>query len=255
MICTMSQESGIRDKDIVAAIEAATRDLVAVRQVGNSSYLSLPLLYPDGSSVTLKIDKIASGIRISDNGFAYREVENIGADRSFGHHAKRIAEEEGVEANTRAVYVDVGIDELHRAICDVAAASWRIAERIYSRVSEHEETEIEDALKARLSSVFGEARIRPEHTIVGASTNPWDVSAIVEVNRAKAVFQAVSNHANSIFRTSTAFHDIARTDNPPRLVAVVQSKPALGKRLALLSQAGRVIEAGQPDEVFRSAAA
>ena len=69
------------------------------------------------------------------------------------------------------------------------------------------------------------------------------------------MFHAVSNHPNAVFKTSTAFHDLANLDNAPKLVAVVRDKAALGSRLALLAQAGRVIEGEQPDEVYLRAVA
>ena len=83
----------------------------------------------------------------------------------------------------------------------------------------------------------------------------WDVSAMVDLDDRVAVFQAVSNHPDSIFRASTAFRDIAELDRPPRLVAVVRDKEALGPKLDLLSREGRVIEANQPDDAFIRAVA
>jgi hypothetical protein len=65
----------------------------------------------------------------------------------------------------------------------------------------------------------------------------------------------VGAHANSVYRTSAAFHDLAELPSPPRLVAVVKDKHALGPKLMLLSQAGRVIESGQSDDVYQRAAA
>ena len=81
------------------------------------------------------------------------------------------------------------------------------------------------------------------------------MSAIVCLSGKSAVFQAVSERAGSVYRTSAAFHDLALLEHPPTLVAVVQSKAALGTKLGLLAQAGRVIEQGQSDDVFRRAAA
>ena len=69
------------------------------------------------------------------------------------------------------------------------------------------------------------------------------------------VFQAVSNHANSINRASTAFHDIAELPNPPARVAVVKDREEMGVNLRVLSQAGRVIQGDQPDEIYKKAAA
>jgi hypothetical protein len=134
-------------------------------------------------------------------------------------------------------------------------ASWQIADGIYGRVSEQEEREIEEHLSERLISVFGKLSVETGEKIQGSSLNEWEVSAIVKTPQRVAVFHAVSNHMNAIFKTSTAFHDLAGLEKPPALVSVVKSKPALGKKLGLLSQAGHVIEDGQPDEAYQRAAA
>ena len=81
------------------------------------------------------------------------------------------------------------------------------------------------------------------------------MTAVVTFMASTTAFQAVGNHANSVFRTDAAFDDLAALDVPPKLVAVVKDKKALGTRLALLDRAGRVIDEEQPDDVYRRAAA
>jgi hypothetical protein len=243
------------ETDIERVVEATASELVHLRNVGSSRFLNLPLVYPDGSSVTVKIDPVKGGIRVSDNGFAYREAEALGAQRSFGQVARNIAEDHGVNANRRVIYTDATPQTLHGAITDVATASWLIASRIFERVSEGEEAEIEAQLAERLEAIFGSNHVKPQRTLHGASSSEWKLSAIVTVDHHIAAFQAVSGKHTSIYRTVAAFHDLASLERPPTLVAVVESKKALGPRLGLLSQAGRVIEEGQPDEVFRKAAA
>jgi hypothetical protein len=204
----------------------------------------------------VKLDRIRDGIRVSDNGFAFRELESIGAERSFPLTAKSIADSNDLSVNRRVVFADVSEDQILRANCDVSMASWLIADRIYDRVGEQEEAEIEDYLRDRLVTVFGRGCLSDNHKIKGHSTSEWDVSAVVELPDHVAVFHAVSAYANSIFKASTAFHDIALLEKPPSLVAVVRSKKALGPRLDLLAQAsGRVIEEAQADDVYKRAAA
>ena len=241
--------------EVSEAVEATARQLVAFHRRGQSSFINLPLLYPDGSAVTLKIDPIAGGIRVSDNGFAYREVESIGAESSFPKTAQTVTEEAGVEFSKHVVFVDTEPEALFRAICDVAAATWRIADGVYRRVAERDEVEIEDHLRKRLASVFGAQRLKPVHKLKGASSSEWDVSAVVQIDGHSAVFQAVGSHANSIYRVTSAFHDLAALDHAPTLVAVVRDKLSLGPRIGLLSQVGRVIEDRQSDDVFERAAA
>lgn len=244
-----TQEGGLEK----AAAEAAAK-LVCLRRSEGSVFINLPLLYPDSSFVTLKLDVVPDGIRVSDNGFAYRELEAIGACRSFAKTAATVSTALDVEANRRALFVDVPPDQLVRAICDVAMASWQVADRVYARAADTEAAELEDCLQNRLMRVFGE-HLRPIHSIKGASSSEWDVSAVVEHHGKLTVFHAVSNHANAVFRTSAAFHDLASRDRQLNLVSVVKEKAALGARYGILSQAGRVIEEAQPDSVYIKAAA
>ena len=131
------------NRSLAAVAEAAVRDLVRVSNWGNSSFVNLPLIYPDGSSVTVKLDIVQAGqrvdevgVRVSDHGFAYRLLEQIGAQRSFGRTAGGVAEREELTVDKRSIYVDVPFDAVERAICDVAAASWSVVDRVYSKLSD-----------------------------------------------------------------------------------------------------------------------
>lgn len=245
------------DVGLAAVVESAVRQLVSVSNWANSSFVSLPLFYPGGGAVSVKIESwSASEFRVSDNGFAYREVESLGAERSFPKTAGRIASEQGVSANRRLIYAEAGVAQLAMKIAKVAITSWQIAHHICEKVSVHEEAVIAEGLYDRLVDIFGTGRVRPEGiSLVGLSTNSWEVSAFVELGDHGAVFDAVAKHRNSIYRTATKFHDLAALDNPPRLIAVVRDKEELGVGLALLAQAGRVIEDDQANDVFERAAA
>jgi len=242
-------------RSIVAEVaEAVVSELVATRYSGDSSFVNLPILYPDGSFVTVKLERLFDGIRVSDNGLAYRELEAIGASRSFAKTAAYVAEALDLQVDRRAVYADVPHEQLVRAICDVSFASWEIADRVYARVGDADEAEMEDYLRDRLKKVFGPALKATDEKIKGPSTREWEVSAIVERGGNKTVFHAVANNANSVFKASVVFHDLGLLEKPPNLVSVVRSKAALGPKFSFLAQAGKVIEEEQPDEVYRQAA-
>ena len=79
---------------------------------------------------------------------------------------------------------------------------------------------------------------------------------VAELGDHRAVFQAVGGAAVSIYRTTTVFHDLALLEPPPTLIAVVPGRKLLEPRHHhLLSQAGRVIEVNDADDVYRRAAA
>lgn len=245
--------------DLVLSLDDAARSamdgLVRLQRWGDACYINLPLIYPSGAFATARVVAAPGGFRVDDGGFAYRELEAIGAERSFSRVAPKIADASDVSVNRRTIFTDATADELQRALCDVAIASWNVADKVFARVAEHEETEIAEYLRSRLSRIFGRAHLDQAQTIVGPSTQEWEVSAIVRLNGSQTVFQAVSNHANSVYRTSAAFHDLAALPKPPRLVSVVRAKQELGPKLMILSQAGRVIESEQPDDAYLSAAA
>lgn len=156
------------------AVESAVRQLVSVSNWGNSSFVSLPLFYPGGGAISVKIETwSASRFRVSDNGFAFREVESLGAERSFSKTASRIASEQGVSANRRMIYSEAGVAQLAMKIAKVGIASWQIAHHICEKVSVHEEAVIAEGLYDRLVAIFGASRVKPEGvTLVGRVTAP-----------------------------------------------------------------------------------
>src|SRR3546814_14887233 len=69
------------------------------------------------------------------------------------------------------LYCDVLPDEMFRAVCDVSTASWRVVDEIYRRLNGREEAEIQEHLRERLVSVFGQPSVKYEHKILSASSN------------------------------------------------------------------------------------
>lgn len=228
--------------------------LVSAKHWSDATFISMPMLYPSGAFVTLCLSHTKSGVRVSDSGFAYREADSFGMGRSFARTARACAEFYNVCAENRSIFVDVRPHEVERAILDVSAASHATAERILEKVEEGTEVEISDLLLARLDSLFPSAVHRGQK-ITGASSTEWDVTAVAKFDNRAVIFQAVSNSPISVYKASTAFHDLSALDNAPECVAVVSNKSDMGPNVRILSQAGRVIEIGQSDDVFRRAAA
>jgi hypothetical protein len=237
------------------AAERAASELVRVSHWGDSSYINLPMFMPGGSPATVRVTGGDNSFRVDDGGFAYREAEAIGGERSFSRAAVRFAQAEGLTVGKRAISTMATADELQRAICDVGAASYSTAHDIYQRIADEGLDEIQDYLRERLETVFQGARIESEQTLKGASTHDWTVSNVIYLAERTVVFQAVGNHAYSIYRASTAFHDLGELPAPPQCVAVVKDLHALGANLNVLAQAGRVIQGDQTDDAYRRAAA
>lgn len=241
--------------EVERAVEAVARDLVRIQRVNGSSFLNLPMLYPDGSCVTVRVDPVSGGLRVSDNGFAYREAEDSAAVRSFSRGKRRIEEEFGVQFGGKVIFADTDSDGLFEAVCIVAAASWQSAARVFSRIPDEADDTLDDELNARLKLLFGAPRVEEHKELKGVSSVPWEVSAVVSFDDHRTVFQAVGDHPSSINRASTAFRDLSLLPRAPKLVAVVAAIDALGPRVGLLSQSGAaVIERGHADQQWRDAA-
>lgn len=237
------------------AAEKAAAELVRVSHWGQASYINLPMIFPSGTSACVRVALSANGFHVDDGGFAYRELAAVGSERSFPKVAGRIAGTEDLVVGKRTLSVTVPEEGLVRAICDIGMASHAVAADVYDRLSDEGAGEIEDYLRERLETIFKGARIEPDEKVVGASTHPWTVSAAVHFESGLIVFQAVGNHPYSVYKASTAFHDLNELPLPPRCVSVVKDLEAMGVNLNVLAQAGRVIQGDHSDAVYLEAAA
>jgi hypothetical protein len=232
------------------------QSLVSVRECDDSIFVSLPMSYAEGTSVTVQISSLPDKrFRVSDAGFAYRQLEQLGTERSFSRMAAPLVELYCLHKGTESIFVDVTIDQLQTAIEEVASVSWRIVERAYTRISEEDQLDFSQEIALRLQEIFGADKVVPSTTLIGASTSEWEISATVRTKNKIVVFQAVGSHSNSVYRANAAFDDLAALDRPPGLVAVVKSKQLLGPKLVLLARQANIIEEAQANSAYQAAAA
>lgn len=242
-------------RDAEKAVAAAVGQLVRVRNWGDSADVTLPLFYPSGAAVCLTVQSAHGGrYSITDNGLAYREIEQIGGETFFSKNASNLTEGAAVWHDSRDLLSEATADTLASAMADVAATSTRLAWKVLSKVSMNGHAEIADYLFERLQLVFGPAKVERAKSIVGPSTREWKVDAVVHLDGANAVFQGVSNSHMSVYPTAAMFHDLALMDTPPATVAVVKDRQAMGSYFNILAQAGNVIEEGQGDLIYERAA-
>lgn len=242
----------ISNMSIGDVISHAVRDFVSVRHWGDYHFVNLPIVMPSGSQATVRVWRTANGFKVDDGGFAYRQLESIGSERSFAKVAGAVASESGVACDRRTIFYDCNEDDLAVAIQLIALASRDVAERVYSKQAAVEDNEIEDFLRERVSRLF--PNVEFGESIKGSSTSDWNMSAVVHRDSGLVVFQAVGSHANSVYRTSAAFHDLAELPKPPVRIAVVKDRGAMGSKLGVLAQAGRIIELDREDETYLLAA-
>jgi hypothetical protein len=184
-------------------------------------------------------------------GFA--EAFGMDVASAYTRAAKEMSEEMGLKYERRRIQLhDVDVSRLPAAIKLVANCSLASVILAGERAQERKANERTDRLIGRLKKVFRDVTRRAP--ILGASATPWTVDALVKNGDREVVFDFVANHANSVASTSTKFHDLALMESAPVRCALVESKRDLGTLLAVLSQAGKVIEDAAPEQTYRTLA-
>ena len=123
------------------AVERILGELVSAEHFSNCSFIQLPMTFPSGSAVTVRVSKSGKGYRVSDAGFAYRQTQDIGAESSFSKTATGILTTDGLQRDASLIYIDTPVEELYRAICDVGAAAWKVVDKIYAKISDEEQSD------------------------------------------------------------------------------------------------------------------
>jgi hypothetical protein len=236
---------------LMETARTAVRQLVDVAQRPDGAYFSLPLNYPSGATVVIRVDGGPDRFFITDFGMGQMEADLMGAAHIFARHAQSIAEASGVGFDQRVFFVlEARRDQIAGAIVAVASCSheavlisaYKLAEK-----ATHDEAAL---LYERLVRIFSPHSVMRDVEVVGSTNTKWTVAAAVQLKRRETVFDVVAKHPTSVAFTSTKFHDIARLERPPNRVAVVSNKAQFGTYLGILSMDASVIERTAPDETY-----
>lgn len=238
-----------------SAVERALDQLVRASRVSNGFLVSLPMYYPTGTGVGIRIEPEQGGFYVSDFAIGYREAEDFGAERSFRYHIKKLIEGGPVEfTHGKQIRMRATEAQLKGAIIKVASLSRDAALRAYENAADWDDEELAADLFQRLTDVFGPSHVIARALKTGASSVQWKFAAKVNVDGHEILFDAVSPHHNSVFSAVSKFNDVQRDDDALEAVAVVDSKAAMGKWLPLLSQAAVVIESSASEHALRELA-
>ena len=238
-------------------MESVAGQLVAIEHRPDGAFITTPIMYPSGSMAVVRADVLGHDRHfITDMGMGYLEAEMMGTSLIYARSATPIAEQAGIHFDNHAFsLLDVSRDQLAGAIIAIANASQQAVALAAYKQSEKKIAEDEERLYERLVKVFTPLHVNRDVAIVGASNTSWRVANIVRLERKITVFEPVSRHPNSITTATTKFHDLARLDDPPNRVAVVENKERLGTYLGVLSQAADVITRDAPDRTLKRLAA
>jgi hypothetical protein len=86
-------------------IESVARDLVATEHHVGGSFIRMPLIYPSGAGIVVRVEKGDNRYFVSDWGLGYQETDLYGAGAFYVRHARPIAEKAGVGFDNQAFFV------------------------------------------------------------------------------------------------------------------------------------------------------
>ena len=235
-----------------ALVDRVAREIVATQHRPDGSFVRTPLLYPNGSTVVVKLHESGDRYFVSDMGLGYQEAELIGASSIYSRHARIIADNAGIRFDNQAFFVvEVGQDQLAGAVTTIANCSQEAVAMAAYRLSERRFADDAERLYERLVGVFTRAKVAKDAEITGSSTTKWPVTALVRpaADRA-AVFEPVRRHHASIAHVTMKFQDIKLLERPPSRVAVVHRKAEFGTWLAVLTQSASVVDEDVANDVY-----
>jgi hypothetical protein len=232
--------------------EVAQQLVRAEHHVG-SSMISLPLLYPSGANVVVRVEGSDDRFFVSDAGFGYHEADFMGASLIYARNGKSIAENAGVRFDNQAFFViEASRDQIPGAIVTIGNCSQEATALAAYKLAERRSVDEGEALYERLIQIFPRENIAKDVEIIGSSSTKWPVTALVTVGSGtqKAIFEPVTKYHASVVNAAAKFHDISRLPHAPARVVIIRKKAEFGPWLGLLSQAASVIDADVPNSTL-----
>jgi hypothetical protein len=190
-------------------------------------------------------------------GLGYQEADMMGGSLIYSRYAGDVAQNANVGFDQHAFFVAEATEaQLAGVVVTIANCSQEAVNLTSYRLADRDHVERSDELYDRLVSLFTVKAVERKAHLIGSSTTDWEVDAIVKLPGIErpVVFEAVTNHKNSVASTTMKFQDIARLERPPARVSVVKDKRSLGTLLGVLSQTSSVIESSTSDDTYRQLA-
>lgn len=237
---------------LVERVREAVARLAGAREMDGRVVVDLPIMYPSGAMVVVQVERNGDKVLASDMGYGLVEAELSAAEEFYGVSATRAAEEFSVGFDGYAIFaLWVSIDRLESAIVCVGNASSRAAAEAVRRASDIQSRSQNERIFDRIAKVFGKKSVARKTEIPGRHAS-WDAhNVIVFPDRRRAVFEYMTNHANSISNKFMMFSDIKAVDDSISLNSVVKSLDDLGEKAQLVGDVANIVPMRATDDQFR----
>lgn len=105
-------------------IGEVSQQLVTAEHHVGRSFIKVPLLYPSGANVVVRVEGGEDRFFISDAGFGHQEAEMMGASLIYARQGRSIAENAGVGFDNQAFFlVEASRGQLPGAVVTIANCS------------------------------------------------------------------------------------------------------------------------------------
>lgn len=236
------------------SLEAAVRRLVSVREVGHSTFVNIPVLYPSGSHAAVSVTTYNDHYFVSDAALGLQEAELAGIGEFYDRAAKDAAEWFGVSFDGASVFeAKAPLDRIDGAITAIANASTSAVGRALMRAAETKDRQKNEELFERVQSIFGPQNVAKQREVQGVEAT-WTAHNVVQMHDRIAVFEFVSDHGNAIASKYLMFSDLSRAAPAPSLNSVVRSIARMSPKQHMLGDVSNVVEIDAAATRFRELA-
>ncbi len=241
---------------LTESVEGAMREIVSAAHRPEGSYVRLPILYPSGSEVVVRVSGGPDQYFVTDFGMGYTEAEMMGATLTYVRQAKTISQTAGVGFDEHAFFaVEVSKDRLPGGIMTIGNCSAEAMILTCFKAAEKEAVDGAEYLIKKLTRVFGIERVHKDEKVVGASNHEWQFAASIVSGRKRTVFEYATKHPNSVASVAMKMDDVARLERgAPARIVMVRSKAAMGTYLGVLAHSASIIEDKISDPKIRELA-
>ena len=223
-----------------ALIENVAREIVAAEHHVGGSFLRLPLLYPSGATVVVRIEQGDNRYFVSDWGLGYQETDLYGAGTFYVRHGRQVAEKAGVGFDNQAFFVmEASREQLAGAVVTIGNCSQEAAMRAADALAE--KTFEDSAAVCTFSFQSSQRRsVRPKRcdqeckAYVGHSSTSGRSQQLCDSGQFKPTIFEPRDEASQLFASaSMKFHDIALLgkEAPNRVAHCSRKENNLGRCL------------------------
>jgi hypothetical protein len=232
-------------------LKQAVSRLMSVQVEGERARLTVPVLYPSGSSCAVEIMTTGDKCFVSDLGFGHMEAEMYGAEDFYGISAKAAAGRYGIGFDGLSIFTTwASLDKVEAAISSVANASVQAASVAILRATEEKDRHKNSELFDRVRSIFGAAAVARTADLKGRDAD-WQAHNVVLLSdHRRAVFEFVSENTNSISAKFLMFSDLSKRKDAYSLNSVVRSVEKLGNKGAMLADVSNILNVADPAAEF-----